>query len=346
MKRTVPLLITASVGLLLILHYFVPRFGDWADIAAIHFDVLAAIAFILGGGNLLRTHGEKIYKQQAGWAYSLIAVASFLAILFFGLSKFGVEAKPGMWTAAPMQSGETMGLAQLQITPESRKFSLIVRRAAAETEHAVFIGDRNVGIVKIDEEGMGEFKLKYEVPEPDDEEKPSEEAGDDDQAVAAAVLADLTEATPIRVGELLAGVLVSYPNVTGDYNQNGSVFWYLYEYGFKPLQQTTFAMLAFYVASAAFRAFRAKNFESILLLGTAFVILTGRTFIGTLMTQWLPDEGFWSFFQVPNLTGWIMQVWNTAGNRAIMIGIALGVASTSLKVLLGIDRSYLGSDKG
>jgi hypothetical protein len=38
-----------------------------------------------------------------------------------------------------------------------------------------------------------------------------------------------------------------------------------------------------------------------------------------------------------------MQVFNTAGNRGIIIGIALGIASTSLKILLGIDRSFLGS---
>ena len=43
-----------------------------------------------------------------------------------------------------------------------------------------------------------------------------------------------------------------------------------------------------------------------------------------------------------NLTVTIMKVFNTAGNRAIMIGIALGIASTSLRVLLGVDRSYLG----
>ncbi|HOM18339.1 MAG TPA: hypothetical protein PLQ00_13495, partial [Thermoguttaceae bacterium] len=99
--------------------------------------------------------------------------------------------------------------------------------------------------------------------------------------------------------------------------------------------------LAFYVASAAFRAFRAKNVEAALLLGTAFVVLLGRTAAGTVLTGWLPDWLGW--LRVEELTVLIMTIFNTAGTRAIMIGIALGIVATSLKIILGMDRSYLGS---
>lgn len=127
-----------------------------------------------------------------------------------------------------------------------------------------------------------------------------------------------------------------------DYAKNGSAFWWIYEYLFKPLTATMFSMLAFYISSAAFRAFRAKNLEAALLLGTAFIVLLGRTFAGVWLTSWLPDS--LSFLRIENLTVFIMSVFNTAGNRAIMIGIALGLISTSLKVLLGMDRSYLGKE--
>ena len=109
----------------------------------------------------------------------------------------------------------------------------------------------------------------------------------------------------------------------------------------QPLMTTTFALLAFYVASAAFRAFRAKNLEATLLLVTALIILFRATMFAGAVQVPLPGG---TYLGMDRIYAFVMSVFNTAGNRAIMIGIALGIASTSLKVLLGIDRSYLGSD--
>jgi hypothetical protein len=129
---------------------------------------------------------------------------------------------------------------------------------------------------------------------------------------------------------------------SGKPDDEGSAFWWIYLYVMTPITSTLFAVLAFYVASAAFRAFRAKNLEATLLLVTAFIILLGRTFAGVVLTGWLPDWA--SGLRLENLAVTIMDVFNTAGNRAIIIGIALGVASTGIRLMLGLDRSYLGGD--
>jgi hypothetical protein len=134
---------------------------------------------------------------------------------------------------------------------------------------------------------------------------------------------------------------------SGQYNSPGSWFGWMYEFMFKPLTATMFSLLAFYVASAAFRAFRAKNVEASLLLGTALIILLAQTFAGYWLTRWLPADtqtSAWAWLRIENLKILIMRVFTTAGTRAIMIGIALGLASTSIKIMLGQDRSYLGGE--
>jgi hypothetical protein len=237
MKRTVPLVITSAGGFVLIVAYFIPYTQTWGEIASVWFDILAAVAFILGGGNLIRMQLKKISDRSAGWGYAAIVAISFLITLAVGLLKVGVNPSP-----------------QFPAFPWS-----------------------------------------------------------------------------------------------GQYRQTGSAFWYLFQYAFVPLTATMFSLLAFYIASASFRAFRAKNLEASLLLGTAFIILLGRTFAGVALTSWI-DPAVWAGFQyftglrLENLTVYIMSVFNTAGNRAIMIGIALGIVSTAIKVLLGVDRSYLGKD--
>ncbi len=241
MKRTAPLLIASIAGFVMIVAYFIPKTQTWGEDVSVWFDILAAIAFILGGGNLLRVQLKKISDRRPGWGYALITLIAFVVMLACGLLKIGSH--------------------------------------------------------------------------------PNEQ----------------------------------YPAFawSGTYNQTGTPFWWMYEYLIVPLQSTIFAMLAFYVASAAFRAFRAKNVEAILLLGTAFVILLGRTAAGVFLTDFIPSDvlienptflqHLVSTLRLENLTVFLMDIFNTAGNRAIMIGIALGTASVSLKILLGVDRSYLGS---
>ena len=90
MKRTVPLIITAVVGVFLILANFVPGFSEYSEDATTFFAILAAIAFVLGGGSLLKVHLKKISDRSRGWGYSLIVLGSFFVMLAFGLLKLGV----------------------------------------------------------------------------------------------------------------------------------------------------------------------------------------------------------------------------------------------------------------
>jgi hypothetical protein len=130
--------------------------------------------------------------------------------------------------------------------------------------------------------------------------------------------------------------------IAGSPNEPGSWFQTMFEYCVAPLSATMYSLLAFFVASASYRAFRAKNTDATILLVASFVILLGRTQLGYMATSWLPD--WLSVAQIPNLAIFIMTSPNMAGQRAIMIGIALGVAAMSLRLILGIERSYLGSD--
>lgn len=116
-------------------------------------------------------------------------------------------------------------------------------------------------------------------------------------------------------------------------HEEGTPFNWMYLNLYVPLQATMFSLLAFYIASAAFRAFRARSVEATLLLVCATLVMIGRIPVG---------EKIWSFF--PDISDWIMNFPNLAGKRAILIGAALGAISTGLRVILGLERSYLGGE--
>ncbi len=144
---------------------------------------------------------------------------------------------------------------------------------------------------------------------------------------------------------LIAGLfkLGNPHHISGALDESASWFQIFYVNLLSPLNSTMYSLLAFFVASASYRAFRAKNREATVLLIAAFIILLGQTAFGTFVTSWVPDSA--GIMQIPNLAIWIMVGPNLAGQRAILLGIALGVVSMSLRIILGIERTYLGDDK-
>ncbi len=117
-------------------------------------------------------------------------------------------------------------------------------------------------------------------------------------------------------------------------------FDYLFNNVYQHLSATMFSLLAFFIASAAYRAFVARTTESSLLLGAAILVMLGRTSLGSALTGWLPNS--LNFLHLPNIAEFIMKYPTTAGQRAIMIGAGLGIIGSSLRIILGIERSYLG----
>ncbi len=155
---------------------------------------------------------------------------------------------------------------------------------------------------------------------------------------------------------------------------------YFYLYIYVPLQATMFAILSFFIASAAYRAFRARSLNATLLLITASIIMLGRVplgnavlipvlWIAVLLIAWVvfleikattsasTRVGYilmlilmvviavpLTKFLYGNLsaaTDWIMDIPQMAAKRGIMLGLALGGIAVSLRIILGIERSYM-----
>ena len=116
----------------------------------------------------------------------------------------------------------------------------------------------------------------------------------------------------------------------------GSIYDWLFNYIDSPMMETMFAMLAFYIASAAYRAFRARNAEATLLLITATVVMLWRIPMGEAFLRLFSDS-------LPGyINMYVMNGFNVAVQRGIIIGAALGAASMSLRIILGIERTYMG----
>lgn len=100
---------------------------------------------------------------------------------------------------------------------------------------------------------------------------------------------------------------------------------WLFDHVYTPLHSAFFALMAFFLATAAYRALRARTIETTWMLVSALIVFIGQTPIVGIMED---------------AREWMLNVPTTAGVRGLLIGVALGTMATALRLLLGWDRPY------
>lgn len=131
---------------------------------------------------------------------------------------------------------------------------------------------------------------------------------------------------------LLAGLLITLllGLAPGSTVASDPALSWLFTYVYQPLAAAILSLLAFYIATAAFRTLRLQTWEAGGLLVSGVIVLLGQIPLGAQIWEALPLA-----------RTWLLAVVSMAGLRGVIIAAALGAIFTGLRVLLGIDRPYL-----
>lgn len=322
MKKQIPIFITLVVGFFATLEFYIPSHGvSQVQETLLRFgQVLAAAAFVLGGINIVQVNYPTIRRRERDWQFKVLLLGSALVMGLVGVKwhEMGGTASNGYVSTSAAgerectmkdKAGKTVKCgfvrfeasredAQVKVDGESpvvagKKHPWAWTEDNKHLEIKVPVGERKVEVA-VDTSGYGKFEAKFTI----------------------------TAGQTVSVNTDLIML----------WGPTGRVYTWIYDHVFAPCNATMFALLAFFIASAAFRAFRARNTEAALLLGAAILIMLGRVPFGRAISEVLPE-----------LADWIIDIPNNAGRRAIIMGAALGAIATGLRVIVGLERSHLGA---
>lgn len=125
---------------------------------------------------------------------------------------------------------------------------------------------------------------------------------------------------------LLAG-LMGY--ALGGAPADNALYGWVFTHIYTPLGATLYAITGFYIFSAAYRAFRARNVDAaLMLIAGCFVILSNAP-VGEVIWSGIPDIGSWFKFtgQIP-------------GMRAFALVAAFGMLAYGFRALLGKEKGF------
>lgn len=110
---------------------------------------------------------------------------------------------------------------------------------------------------------------------------------------------------------------------------NNQIYDWLFRHIYTPLGATLYAITGFYIFSAAYRAFRARNIDAALMLVAGCFVILSNAPVGEVIWSGIPTIGEWFRF-----TGQV------AGMRTFAIVGTLGMIAYGFRALLGKEKGF------
>ncbi|MBX7138372.1 MAG: hypothetical protein K1X83_10335 [Oligoflexia bacterium] len=346
LRRRLIQIVTFLGGIYFFLEWLLPedlngfKFGAYHEQITNGFVAVGAMAIGLGLFNLLSVHGSVLIFKRRGWINSAALLVSLLLMTL-------VTALDWRATAGNSErSGKLFELrdfatkieadfkAQRSGVPQWTQRNLALKNALqAELERldeelrtldfsAIGTASAAYGLILSDQ-----TELQKKLPEARAlmRELPLEETATPDFGVNARV-AGITGELAVLYGDLL--------NRAYEFSAIKLVYRLLYDGLFVALGSAMFSLLGFYIASAAYRAFRLKSFESGLMLGAALLVMLGQI-----------PFGLWIWSGLPDVRLWILEVPNSGAFRAIKFGAALAGLVLAFRMWLSIESESFSSQE-
>ncbi|RYG32436.1 hypothetical protein EON81_20660 [bacterium] len=119
---------------------------------------------------------------------------------------------------------------------------------------------------------------------------------------------------------------------------------FLFEGLLQQMDAAMFSVIAFYILSAAYRAFRIRSVEATILLATALVVMISlmgaisQGFDGFIRNQ-AGENGFLLNFQLATIAAWLKDTFQTSSIRGIQFGVGIGALAMGLRLWLSLERT-------
>jgi len=376
MRRRLTVLITFLAGLYFFLEFMLPpviptgaaegqgfRFGKFDEQITIGFTAVGAMAFALGAISILHAHGGNILRMRKRWVISAALIASVVVSAIISSA---------MWSARTWSSGMPKQLERLtaaqeivitsaqtppvpphlrdrpkeELPPELQRTATTEERAATQGK---LVARLEVLAAELGKQPRPPFEQQGK--HPTDELL---EALVEAQRAAGSGLERLKAGNDEGAEEDLKKSLAALrrastsqrktANLLLESSLSNKIYDLMFNGLYVALASAMFSLLAFYIATAAYRAFRIQSGESVLLMVAALLVMMGQIPLGVKIV-----DGVLGLFGVDSLSItqvrlWILRVVNTAAFRGIALGSAIAGLSMAWRVWWSMESGAFIDD--